>query len=142
MSFQKGQGIKPDALWKPLLLSFRSYLRRILKKHMSMNFDYGGSTSDLSEYAQQACRSFIAGLGAHDVVQNNKLNYYGLLILMAPCATSGLDDYFGCVPKLKRELQRLRALFSKIFKVSNRRSRVNFFSHQLIRLLWIKFRQE
>ena len=124
-----------------MLRSFRSYLRRILKKHMSMSFILNGS-NDLSEYAQRACRSFIGSLGAHDIVKNNKLNYYGLFILMAPCATSGLDDYFDSLPKLKQELPRLRMPFSKIFRENSKRSRVNFFSHELIRLLWIKFRQE
>ena len=47
--------IKKDALWKPILRGFRSFLRRQLQIHFDINQIFDG-TGDLSQQSVKACK--------------------------------------------------------------------------------------
>jgi len=136
-----GQRVKKDALWKPLLRGFRIYLRKSLQTFLDINQIYEGS-GDLSMRAQEACKKYIKSIGAPKEVQNDKLNYYGLTIALVPSSAANLNKCFTCIPKLQKEIPRLRPLFSKIFRENSIKLRISFFSHELIRYLWAQFTKD
>lgn len=123
--------IKKDALWKPLLRGFRSYLRHALENFLDISLIYDGS-GDLSKIAQDACQSFIKSIGASPEVQANKMHYYGLTIALVPSSAENLNKFFTCIPALQAQLPRLRPIFSKIFRENSVRMRHAFFSNELV----------
>ena len=135
------QRVKKDALWKPLLRGFRIYLRRSLQTYLDINQIYEGS-GDLSVRAQEACKKYIKSIGAPKDVQNDKLNYYGLTIALVPSSADNLAKCFTCIPKLQKEIPRLRPLFSKIFRENSIKLRSAFFSNELIRYLWAQYTRD
>ena len=55
---------------------------------------------------------------------------------MVPSSTQNLTKYFTCMPEMQRQIPRLKSIFSKIFRENSIRMRFDFFSDELIRLLW------
>ena len=132
------QRVKKDALWKPLLRGFRIYLRRSLQIFLDINQIYDGS-GDLSQKAQEACKKFIKSVGAPEHIQNDKMTYSGLTIVLVPSSASNLTKFFMCIPELQSQIPRLKPLFSKIFRENSIKLRMDFFSNDLVRYLWSQY---
>ena len=72
-------------------------------------------------------------------VQEDKRNHYGLMIALVPSSTANLEKFFICVPKMQREISRLKPIFSKIYRENSIKLRLEFFSNELIRHLWSQY---
>lgn len=67
------------------------------------------------------------------------MNHYGLIIAMVPSSSANLEKALICIPKLQKQIPKLKPLFSKIFRENSIRLRMNFFSHELIQHLWAQY---
>ena len=96
-------------------------------------------SGELSEKAQEACRKFIKSVGGSPAAQNDKMNHYGLAIILVPSSAANLNKFFMCVPKLQQEIPRLKPLFCKVFRENSIRMRMEFFSNELMRCIWTQY---
>ena len=65
--------------------------------------------------------------------------YYALIVTVVHCSYDNLEKFFVCVPELRRELNHLKPVFSKIFRENSLALRKHFFENELVRYLWSKF---
>lgn len=133
--------MKKDALWKPLLRTFRTYIRASLRLFVDVDQIYN-SQGDLNEKASESFAQFIKSSGAPQSVAQNKMNHYSLAIMVAPSSTNNLEKFFQAVPDLSSELATLKPIFSRIFRENSIKLRMQFFANELIRHLWAQFINE
>ena len=133
--------IKKDALWKPLLRSFRAFFRRLLSPQLEISkvFDVRG---DIKPEVRDWCKKFLTRVGAPQEVIESKHYQYALVIIQAPSSASNLKMFFEGAPDVLKFVDDLKPLFCTVFRENSMKLRRRFFTDPLLKHMWARFRDE
>ena len=122
---------KKDAIWKPLLRGFRSFMRLQIAKFVDINriHDYNG---EVNYRTIEACKACLREFDAPEEFQSNNLYQHALLVLLAPSSFSNLDKFFNGLPSVQKSLPVIKQIFCRIFRENSIKLRVKFFSNELV----------
>ena len=130
--------IKKDALWKPLLRSFRSFLRSQLHIVLDVNkvFDNKG---EISDETFQACQEYLDKMEAPEEIKTNMKYSMALVVLIAPCSADKLFQFFKTSKQIKPYLSDLKTNFCTVFRENSVRLRKRFLQDKLVQHMWQRF---
>lgn len=131
----RNKRVKKDALWKPLLRGFRTWVRTQIQKQVeSMNL-----FTDLGEVREEvlnACKNFLIEQGLPTEMNCDKRNVLALIVLLSPSQAGNLTQFFANSAFMKPYLTELTQNFCKVFRENSVFLRQRFFSDRLVRSLW------
>ena len=131
--------VKKDVLWKPLLRGFRSYYRTKLNHSLNLQQVIDTFVTDLTEQLEVQSRRFLIELDAPQSIIENPLNQHALIVLAMPVAAKNMNRALVNLPRVRANLARLLINFSCVFRENSKRIRAQFFSDELIQLMWRKY---
>ena len=125
--------IKKDALWKPIIRSFRRYIRSKVLAVIPKTTE--------NQIMEKRAQAYKMSLDIPDELQ--KLEYAGLAILLivdSPRITCKRKIIPECKERLGAYLRQIQPNFFDVFQENTKRTRLAFFSDKLIQFLWVKYR--
>ena len=138
------QRVKKDALWKPLLRNYRSFLRGELSGFTQVKTLWN-SDGSVSAEARHATISFMQKLNMPQEMIQNELYVQGLVVTMAHASSRNLMRFFSKIDGGKEVSMRMESvisLFCQIFRENSVKQRFRFFNDGFIQRLWSLFLQE
>ena len=124
--------LKKDALWKPLLRSFRAFLRHVVKIKFDSAKRMFWPDGKLKAHAKNRWLALLKQINAPEDYKENERCQQALAILLAPVSGGRLESFFESVPPLVEHIKKTKAIYSTIFRENSIKLRKEFFSDKFI----------
>lgn len=130
---------KKDVLWKPLLRGFRSFYRSQLVQCIGLyQINEYMNAAKLSNIENQ-CHDFLRQIDAPLHIAENPLHRQALVVLAMPVAAKNLKKALANLPSVKANLDQLAPIFCSVFRENSKRTRIQFFSNELVQHMWQRY---
>jgi len=119
-------------LWKPLLRSFRAFLRKLAKIECNPARNMFKPNGKLRILAKKRWSVLLKTINAPEYYREDVQSQQALGVLLAPVTKGNLERFFKDVPSLVLNIDLSKDIYCTIFRENSFKLRSQFFSDKFI----------